>query len=200
MPKTMLITGASSGIGRATARLFADKGWNVVATMRDPAKGADLASGTVAVTRLDVQDGETIEAAVDLALARFGSIDLLVNNAGYGQLGLFEAMSEEKIEEQFAVNVFGVMDVTRAVLPHMRKAKGGTIINISSGAGLFTLPMSSLYNASKFALEGFSESLSYELASQNITVKLVEPHGGVNETEFGARSGAGVAIDPSLTD
>jgi len=200
MPQTILITGCSSGIGRATARLFGENGWNVVATMRNPDDGADLAKGNTVVARLDVQDRGSIARAIDDALARFGTIDVLVNNAGFAQYGIFEAIPREKIEEQFAVNVFGVMDVTRAVLPHMRAAKHGTIVNISSGAGLFTLPLTSLYHASKFALEGFSESLSYELASQNIVVKLVEPHGGVNETAFGARTRASAAVDPTLAD
>jgi short-subunit dehydrogenase len=113
---------------------------------------------------------------------------------------LFEAVPREKIQEQFEVNVFGVMDVTRAVLPHFRKNKGGTIINVSSGAGIFTLPMISLYCASKFALEGFSEALAYELASQNIVVKIIEPHGGVTGTSFNERSARDQAKSPSPAD
>ena len=112
-----------------------------------------------------------------------------MNNAGFGLFGIFEAIPQEKIQEQFEVNVFGVMDVTRAILPHFRRNKGGLLINVSSGAGVFTLPMLSLYCASKFALEGFSEALSYELASQNITVKIIEP-GGVVSTNFGKRLAA----------
>jgi NAD(P)-dependent dehydrogenase (short-subunit alcohol dehydrogenase family) len=189
MTQTVLITGASSGIGHATAQLFAQQGWNVVATMRDPAHGAPLTKlDRVFVTRLDVQHRETILAAVEAGIQRFGKIDALVNNAGYGQYGLFESVSREKVQEQFDVNVFGVMDVTRAILPQFRRHKRGVVINVSSGAGLFTLPMISLYCASKFALEGFSEALSYELASQNINVKLVVPHGGVNSTQFNERS------------
>ena len=118
---------------------------------------------------------------------------------GYGQYGLFEALSREDIQEQFDVNVFGVMDVTRALLPHFRRNKGGLVLNVGSGAGLFALPMISLYCASKFALEGFSEALAYELASQNIVVKLVEPHGGVNNTNFSERSAESSAKDDSLT-
>jgi NAD(P)-dependent dehydrogenase (short-subunit alcohol dehydrogenase family) len=186
MSKTVLITGASSGIGRASVGLFAAKGWNVIATMRRP--DPILASDNVLVARLDVQDGGSILAAVDAGIARFGGIDALVNNAGYGQYGLFEALSREDIQTQFDVNVFGVMDVTRAVLPHFRARKSGVVVNVSSGAGIFTLPMISLYCASKFALEGFSEALSYELASQGIGVKLVIPHGGVTSTNFNARS------------
>ncbi|MEN5175916.1 SDR family oxidoreductase [Brevundimonas diminuta] len=190
MTKTVLITGCSSGFGAASARLFAERGWNVIATMRSPKDGAGLPDlERVLVTRLDVQAPDTIESAIAEGLARFGRIDALVNNAGFGLFGLFEGTSREKIQEQFDVNLFGVMDVTRAILPHFRSRKAGVIVNVSSGAGVFGLPMISLYNASKFALEGFSESLSYELAPLGVTVKIVEP-GGVLETSFGARSGA----------
>jgi NAD(P)-dependent dehydrogenase (short-subunit alcohol dehydrogenase family) len=134
MAKTVLITGCSSGIGKASARLFAERGWNVIATLRDPSI-ADLAGDNILGARLDVQDPAGIAAAVEAGIARFGRIDALVNNAGYGQFGLFEAISPEKIQQQFAVNVFGVMDVTRAILPHFRAGKGGAIINVSSGAG-----------------------------------------------------------------
>ncbi len=199
--KTVLITGCSSGIGKAAARLFASKGWNLVATMRNPAAEADLTQiSNILVTRLDVQDRDSIDQAITAGIARFGSIDTLINSAGYGQYGLFEAISREKIQQQFDVNVFGVMDVTRAILPHFRKNKSGVIINISSGAGIFTLPMISLYCASKFAIEGFSEALAYELASQNILVKLVEPHGGVTNTCFNERSTQDNAKDDSLVD
>ena len=200
MTKTILITGSSSGIGKAAVNLFAGKGWNVVATMRDPARGAELATlRSVLVTRLDVQDRDSIALAIKAGIAQYGRIDALVNNAGYGQFGLFEAISREHVQEQFDVNVFGVMDVTRAILPHFRKNEGGRIINVSSGAGMFTLPMISLYCASKFALEGFSEALSYELASQNIAVKLVIPHGGVTSTSFSQRTMRDRADDPSLS-
>jgi NAD(P)-dependent dehydrogenase (short-subunit alcohol dehydrogenase family) len=201
MSKTILITGASSGIGRASAELFAAKGWNVVATMRHP--DASLERDNVLVQRLDVQESASIRAAVDAGIARFGAIDALVNNAGFGQYGLFEALSREEIQAQFDVNVFGVMDVTRALLPHFRARRAGMIVNVSSGAGLFTLPMISLYCASKFALEGFTEALSYELASQGIGVKLVVPHGGVTSTRFNQRSAESAATnatDASLAD
>lgn len=190
MSKTIFITGASSGIGKASVQRFAGLGWNVVASMRNPAAAADLAGlDRVLLTRLDVRDPASIQAALAAGIARFGSIDVLLNNAGFGQYGIFESTPPAKVREQFDVNVFGVMDVTRAFLPHFRQQQRGTIINVSSGAGLFTLPMISLYCASKFALEGFSEALSYELASQGITVKLVIPHGGVSSTRFSERSG-----------
>lgn len=185
---TVLITGASTGFGLSTARLFAQRGWNVIASMRSPSVGAALAAlPNVLVVRLDVQDPISIEEAIAAGIARFGDIDALVNNAGFGLFGVFEGFSREKVQQQFDVKVFGVMNVTRAVLPHMRARRAGTVINVSSGAGVFGLPMISLYTASKFALEGFSESLSYELRSQGIAVKIVEP-GGVVTTGFGDRS------------
>ena len=175
MKKTVLITGASSGLGKTAAKYFAGNGWNVVATMRSPDREKDLASlNDVLVTRLDVQDRDSISAAIEAGIARFGKIDVLINNAGFGLFGVFETISREKVQEQFDVNVFGVMEVTRAILPHFRKTKGGLILNISSGAGIYTLPLISLYCATKFALEGFSESLAYELTSQNIVVKIIE--------------------------
>jgi NAD(P)-dependent dehydrogenase (short-subunit alcohol dehydrogenase family) len=200
MKKTVLITGCSSGFGKAAARLFAREGWNVIATMRRPGEVQELAGlPNTFVTRLDVQDRASIAAAVEAGQARFGRIDVLVNNAGFGLFGLFESTPREKILEQFEVNVFGVMDVTRAVLPHFRLNRSGLILNVGSGAGVFALPMISLYCATKFALEGFTESLSYELASQNISVKMIEP-GGVVSTEFGRRSAAEAAQTPPLPD
>jgi len=201
MNKTVLVTGCSSGIGHATAVLFAKNGWNVIATMRQPDASQQLAgSQNVLVARLDVQDQTSIHDAIRAGITHFGKIDALINNAGYGQYGLFEAVPPEKVRQQFDVNVFGVMDVTRAILPHFRRNKGGLIVNLSSGAGLFTLPMISLYCASKFALEGFSEALAYELASQKIVVKLVIPHGGVTATHFAERQKQDAAMDPSLVD
>ncbi|MCF7535095.1 SDR family oxidoreductase [Pseudomonas petrae] len=200
MTSTVLITGASTGFGRSTAQLFAAQGWNVIASMRNTDAGVDLGMlANVLVTRLDVQEPASIKAAISAGLARFGQIDVLINNAGFGLFGVFEGTSSAKIREQFDVNLFGAMDVTRQVLPHMRERKSGVIINVSSGAGVFGLPMLSIYTASKFALEGFSESLSYELASQGIVVKIVEP-GGVISTGFGDRSAGEVAQVSSPTD
>ncbi|KAJ7151663.1 short-chain dehydrogenase reductase SDR [Mycena filopes] len=150
------------------------------------------------VRRLDLQDFASIQPAVDAGIAKFGTIDVLLNNAGYGQSGLFEAIPREKIQEQFDVNLFGLMDVTRALLPHFRSNGGGGVINVSSAAGFWSLPMTSIYNASKFALEGFTEALSYELASQNIFVKSVVPHGGgVHSTNFLSRWKAEVPASSS---
>lgn len=188
--RTVLITGASSGFGEATARRFAAAGWNVAATMRDIARSPDFAGlDNVAVLPLDVTDPASIEAAVSAAIARFGALDVVVNNAGYGLFGVFEATPDDAIRAQFEVNLFGVMAVTRAVLPHFRARRAGVFVNISSGAGAFTLPAISLYAASKFALEGFSEALDYEVSGLGIAVKIVEP-GGVTSTKFGERSAA----------
>ncbi|WP_420138921.1 SDR family oxidoreductase [Sphingomonas sp.] len=200
MTQTVLITGCSSGFGAATARLFADRGWNVVATMRDTTSGKDLAQcANILVTHLDVQDADSIAAAVALTQDRFGRLDALINNAGFGLSGVFEETPRAKIAEQFEVNLFGLMDVTRAVLPIMRRQRSGTIVNITSGAGVFGLPLISLYTASKFAVEGFSESLSYELETLGIRVRLVEP-GGVTSTRFGERAGAEAAQAERIDD
>jgi NAD(P)-dependent dehydrogenase (short-subunit alcohol dehydrogenase family) len=178
MNKTVIITGASSGFGRETAKIFQKQGWNVVATMRSPEKEQELNKlQNVLVTRLDVQDSGSIETAVKEALQHFGSIDVLVNNAGFGLMGVFESAKEEQIYKQYSVNVFGLMNVTRAVLPQMRQQGGGSIINLSSFGGQVGLPFGSLYNSSKFAVEGFSESLSHEVAAFGISVKIIEPGG-----------------------
>lgn len=199
MNKTILITGSSSGIGKAAALKFAREGWNVIATMRSPELEQQLtALPNVLVTQLDVQNSASIQKAVQDGLDRFGQIDAVINNAGYGQNGVFEAITPEQIQKQFEVNVFGVMNVTRALLPHFRQRKAGLILNISSGAGRFTLPMLSLYCASKFALEGFSEALSYELSSQNIVVKIIEPGG--TETNFSNVTREEFAHNDTLTD
>jgi NAD(P)-dependent dehydrogenase (short-subunit alcohol dehydrogenase family) len=185
--KTVLITGSSTGFGHATAKLFADKGWNVVATMRDVTTAGDLAGrDNVLVSRLDVTDPATIDQAIKTSIERFGKLDAVINNAGHGQYGIFETIPQESIQSNFDVNVFGVMNVIRAIVPVFRKQKEGLILNVSSVGGLVGLPAISIYLSTKFALEGFTESLSYELASQNIVVKIVEPGGG--DTAFHARS------------
>lgn len=185
MKQTVLVTGASSGFGRETVKLFHRKGWNVVATMRLPdGSFADLDG--VLVTRLDVTDKASIASAVAAAVERFGGIDVLVNNAGYGTLGALEAASDTVIREQFEVNVFGLIEVTRAVLPGMRARKTGVIVNVSSIGGRVTFPYCTLYHATKFAVEGLTESLQYELNPFGIRLKIVEPGG--YKTNFAGRS------------
>ena len=197
---SVLITGCSSGLGRTAALYFADKGWNVIATMRQPQPDSELDNQPgIWVTRLDVQDSNSIRQAIAEGIRRFGHIDVVINNAGFGLFGVFEATSEQKIQQQFDVNLFGVMRVCREILPHFRARKSGVIVNISSGAGVFTLPMISSYSASKFALEGFSEALRYELRSLGIRVKIVEP-GGVVSTRFGQRSAEEAATLATVDD
>lgn len=199
MNKTVLITGASSGIGKATAKYFANNNWNVIATMRSPEKETELTQiNNIFVIRLEVTDSDSIQQAIEKGIEKFGKIDAVINNAGYGQQGLFEATTPEKVRAQFEVNVFGVMNVTRAILPHFRSQNSGTIINITSGAGRVTTPILSIYSASKFAVEGFTESLAFELSSQNIKVKIIEP--GFIQTSFYDRANEEFAFDPSLED
>ncbi|MFI9560997.1 SDR family oxidoreductase [Nonomuraea endophytica] len=187
MTRTILITGSSSGIGRATAKQFHEQGWNVIATMRGPEHETELtALDNVLVTRLDVQDSASITAAVDAGLERLGRIDVLLNNAGYGAYGLLEATSMDKISRQFDVNVMGLLETTKAVLPHLRANGGGTIVNVSSIGGKVTFPLGTLYHGTKFAVEGLSEALHYELASIGVNVKIVEP--GIVDTDFAGRS------------
>lgn len=187
MTQTILITGASTGIGKSTAQLFQSKGWNVVATMRRTDNGAELAElDNVLVTRLDVTDQASIDAAVADALDKFGAIDVLLNNAGYGAYGPLESFEMSRIKRQFDTNVIGLLAVTKAVLPHMRARKSGAIVNISSIGGQMTFPLGTLYHGTKFAVEGISEALHYELEAVGIKVKIVEP--GMIATDFGGRS------------
>jgi len=198
MANTILITGASAGIGKATAKLFHQKGWNVVATMRKPDEEQELNQlDNVLVTRLDVTDEASIKAAVDESVAKFGSIDVLVNNAGYGAVGPVEAFAMEKVRRQFDTNVIGLIATTQQVLPHMRAAKSGTIINISSVGGKVTFPLMSLYHGTKFAVEGLTESLKYELDAIGIKTKIVEP--GAIKTDFYNRS-MDIANDESMEE
>ena len=187
MEKVVLITGASSGIGKETARLFQVKNWKVAATMRSPGRAEDLQRiADIETFRLDVADVESVKSAIAAALEKFGRIDAVVNNAGYGLLGPFEAASPEQVERQFQTNVFGVFNVCREIIPYFRKEKRGTVVNITSLGGRVALPFSSLYSATKFAIEGFTESLQYELQPFNIRVKLIEP--GPIRTDFYDRS------------
>ena len=187
MKKTVLITGASSGFGKEAAKLFHTNNWNVIATMRSPEKETELTTlNDIFITKLDVTDKLSIQKAVAAGIEKFGKIDALVNNAGYGALGALEASTEEQVKQQFDVNLFGLIEVTKAVLPGMREQKSGTIINISSVGGRVTFPFCSLYHATKFAVEGLTESMQYELNPLGINLKIVEPGG--YKTEFSGRS------------
>lgn len=187
MDKVVLITGASSGIGLHTAKLFQAKNWKVAATMRSPDKAGELQKIVdIECLRLDVTDPASIKSAVEATLEKFGRIDAVVNNAGYGLIGAFEAASTEQIERQFETNVLGLMNVCREILPYFREQKRGTIVNIASVGGRMTFPAFSLYHSTKWAVEGFSESLHYELAPFNIRVKIIEP--GPIKTDFYGRS------------
>lgn len=187
MNKVILITGASSGIGKETAKLFQTKNWKVAATMRTPEKAADLQRiADVECFRLDVTDAGSIKSAISAALERFGRIDAVVNNAGYGLVGAFEAATEEQIEKQFQTNVFGLMNVCREILPYFREQKRGTIVNVASVGGRITFPLYSLYHATKWAVEGFSESLQYEVKQFGVKIKIIEP--GPIKTDFYDRS------------
>ncbi|WP_353719734.1 SDR family oxidoreductase [Dyadobacter sp. 676] len=177
--KTIFITGTSSGLGKLTAKYFAQNGWNVAATMRTPAKETELtAYPNIRIFELDVTDAGQVKAAVGQTIEAFGRVDVVVNNAGMGTYGALELAKEADIDWQFAVNTRGPINVIRAFLPHFRANGGGMFINISSFMGVTTaVPLGSLYNMSKFALEGLTEGLYYELKPLNIELRLVEQGG-----------------------
>lgn len=186
MTKTIFITGTSSGLGKATAIYFAQQGWNVATTLRTPEKETELTQyENIRLFKLDVTDIAQVKAATEQAIAAFGRIDVVVNNAGMGTYGALELAEEAAIDWQFAVNVRGPINVIRAFLPHFRANKGGMFINISSLMGVSTaVPLGSLYNMSKFALEGLIEGLYYELKPLNIELRLIE-QGGSTGNNFG---------------
>ncbi|TKG89814.1 SDR family oxidoreductase [Puteibacter caeruleilacunae] len=176
MKNTVLITGCSSGFGKLAAKKFQSEGWNVIATMRSPEKEAELNKlDNVLVTALDVTSNESVKNAVSVGLERFGRIDALINNAGYGGHSFLEQFTEEQIYAMFETNVFGVMRVCREVLPYMRKQKSGTVINVTSMAGYMGLTLTSTYSASKWAVEGLTESMAMEYKPFGIKVKAVAP-------------------------
>ncbi len=184
--KTIFITGASTGLGKATAQLFQNKGWKVIATMRNPDAGADLASlENVTVLPLDVTNPEQIRTTVNQAL-ELGDIDVVYNNAGYGLMGPLEALTDDQIVKQINTNLLGVIRVTQAFIPYFRERKSGMFISTTSIGGLMAFPLNSLYHATKWALEGWSESLAFELNPFGIDVKTVSP-GGI-KTDFVSRS------------
>lgn len=175
--KTIFITGASAGLGKTTAKLFQAKGWKVIATMRTPEKETELnLLENVVLLPLDVTNIEQIGKTVKDAIA-MGDIDVVFNNAGYGLIGPLESYTEDEIRSQFETNFFGVIWVTKAFIPYFKERKGGLFITTTSLCGLTTYPLSSIYNASKWALQGWSESMSFDLARFNIGIKNVAPGG-----------------------
>ena len=189
MTSTILITGTSSGYGKATAQSFLDRGWNVIATMRRPDPGVFAASsGQLKVLPLDVTNADSIGNAIADGVAAFGAIDVLVNNAGIGLASAVEATPDATVREIFETNTFGVFATCRAIIPHMRKQGRGVIVNVTSSAGIAPMPLVAVYVASKCAVEGFTESLSYELNLFNIKARLVEP-GLAPTTNFAANGG-----------
>lgn len=191
MKKVVIITGASRGFGELIAKKFQKEKFQVIATMRNVDSSPNLMKlDNVDIKKLDVTNKSDIKNVVDFTIKKYGRIDILINNAGYGAFGLLEEASEQEIRNQFDVNYFGLIDCIRGVLPQMRKQKDGVIINISSIAGRFGLPFTSLYNSSKFAVEGLTECLHYELSLFGIDIKTVAPgsfrtgfHDSVNFTE-----------------
>lgn len=184
--KTIFITGSSTGLGRATAKLFASRGWKVIATMRNPEKETELgAVPGVTLLPLDVAKPEQIQAAARDAIA-LGPVDVLFNNAGYGLSGPLEGMSDEQLVAQIDTNLLGVIRTTKAFIPHFRERGAGVFIATTSIGGLVTLPFNSPYHATKWALQGWSEGLAFELGKFGISVKTVAP-GGI-KTDFAGRS------------
>ena len=182
--KTVLITGCSSGYGLETARHFHARGWNVVATMRTPREDILPRSGRLRVLALDVTKPGTIAAAIEAC----GPLDVLVNNAGVGVIGVFEATPMATVREVFETNTFGAMAMTQAVLPQFRVRRSGVVVNVTSSVTLAPMPLAAAYTASKMAIEGFTGSLAHELAAFNVRVKLVEPGYGPS-TRFTSNGG-----------
>jgi NAD(P)-dependent dehydrogenase (short-subunit alcohol dehydrogenase family) len=201
--KVAIVTGSSSGIGLETSVSLAQNGFLTYATMRNLDKSsiiktaADNESLPIKVVQLNVADNRMVNNAIQAIVSEAGRIDILVNNAGYGLVGAFEDLSiDDEIKNQYETNVFGLMRVTQAVLPIMRRQKSGIIVNVSSGAGLFGYPGGSAYVSTKFAIEGLSESMAYELEPFGIKVVLIEP--GFIKTNFAnAMVLAKKAQDPS---
>jgi NAD(P)-dependent dehydrogenase (short-subunit alcohol dehydrogenase family) len=182
--KTVLITGCSSGYGLEIARHFHAQGWNVVATMRTPREHALPRSERLRVVPLDVTSPESIAAALRVS----GPVDVLVNNAGIGVVGAFEATPMSTTREVFETNTFGAMAMVQAVLPQLRARRSGVVVNVTSSATLTPMPLAAVYTASKMAIEGFTASLAFELEAFGVRVKLVEP-GYCPTTRFTSNGG-----------
>lgn len=190
MPKSILITGTSSGYGKATAQMFLDRGCNVVATMRRPDPTLfNGESDRLKVSALDITNEQSIADAIEAAVAAFGVIDVWVNNAGIGLASIVEVTPDAIVRELFETNTFGVIAACRAIIPQMRKQGHGVIVNVTSSVTIGVMPLVAIYAASKFAVEGFTEALAYELSAFNIQARLVEP-GYASTTNFTANGGA----------
>lgn len=183
--KTVLVTGCSSGYGLEIARHFHAQGWNVIATMRNPREDLLPKSDRLRLLALDVTKPDSIAAAIEAS----GPIDVLVNNAGIGVVGAFEATPMTTVREIFETNTFGVMAMTHAVVPQFRSRKSGVVVNVTSSVTLARMPLAAVYTASKAAIEGFTGSLAFELEHFNVQAKLVEPGYGPT-TSFAANGGA----------
>lgn len=184
--QSVFITGTSSGIGKALALVFAENNWNVIASMRNVENFKIFENySNIKCVQLDISDHLQIKSVVSEIVAHH-NVNVLINNAGYGLFGPFEGISEQQIQKIFNTNVFGTMALTQEFLPYFRQKKSGTIINISSIGGLLTFPFNSVYHATKWAIEGWSESLFYELKEFGITIKTICP--GNVETDFATRS------------
>jgi NAD(P)-dependent dehydrogenase (short-subunit alcohol dehydrogenase family) len=184
--KAIFITGSSSGLGRATAKLFASKGWKVNASMRDPKKEKELGNiSGVTLMATDVTDPSAIERAAEQVVAS-GGTDVVFNNAGYGLAGALEALTDDQIVRLVNTNMLGTIRTTKAFIPHFREKRAGLFINTTSLGGLVSFPFNSIYHATKWAIEGWSESLAFELNQLGIGIKTIEP-GGIR-TDFFTRS------------
>ncbi|MFD2969266.1 SDR family oxidoreductase [Sphingobacterium bambusae] len=186
MQKTIFITGASTGLGKSTAKLFQSRGWNVIATMRNPEKETELnLLENVTLWALDVTNPQQINDVVQ-QVTESQPVDVVFNNAGYGLMGSLESVSDERLQRQIDTNLLGVIRVTKAFIPHFRERQGGLFITTTSIGGLIGFPLGSSYHATKWALEGWTESMAFELSTFNIGIKTVAP-GGIF-TDFAGRS------------
>ena len=184
--KTIFVTGASSGLGRATAKLFASRGWRVIASMRDPKKEKELGDTSgITLMVLDVTDPHQIENVAEQVVTS-GGVDVVFNNAGYGLAGALEGLTDEQVLRLVNTNMLGTIRTTKAFLPHFREKKAGLFINTTSLGGLMAFPFNSIYHATKWAIEGWSESMAFELNQFGIGIKTIEP-GGIR-TDFFTRS------------
>jgi NAD(P)-dependent dehydrogenase (short-subunit alcohol dehydrogenase family) len=197
-PGAVLITGCSSGIGEETARRLAAKGWTVYATARNPDSIAGLAEAGCKTLPLDVNDEDSMRAAVAAVEDAEGTVGALVNNAGYSQSGALETLPMERLRSQFETNVFGLVRMCQLVLPGMRKAGRGRIVNLSSMGGRLTFPGGGAYHATKYAVEALSDALRWEVRGFGVRVVIVEP--GLIVTRFGDTAAGSIAADATADD